>query len=125
MSQEDDDIFVFGQPITSTVCDDVDFQDFRAKTTEASVTVTEDAKKKTILAKETDAARHKVVPIGIARAIAKGRLVVRMTQKQLSTRLNMDNKHLAAIESGTAIYNTSELHRIRIFLGLPKWDGHP
>ena len=118
---KEDDILVFQQPTTADPFGDVDVSHFMSKERVCTVTVTEEAKVQIGLARQTDAARHKAVPIGIARAIARGRIAVNMTQKQLSTRLNMDNKLIAAIEAGTAVYNPSDLHRIRIFLGLPKW----
>lgn len=88
---------------------------------EATVQNSHEDKLKNVLSRETDAKRNELVPSGIARALAKGRVAVAMTQRQLATRLNIDRNHLAAIEAGTAVFDAQEIRRIRLFLGLPKF----
>ncbi len=123
---DDDDeehIFQFERPVGVTAIDRVDFERFQAKVHVETTQLTHDAVIKQQLSKENDAQRHKTVPPSIARAIAKGRVSVGMTQKQLATRVNMDSARIAAIEAATAVYNSQELMKIRKFLGLPKWDA--
>ena len=121
----DDDVTLFGQPIIDdpfSAAPSFDFDNSRKLEADMKIQTTHDDKVKKVLARETDAARHKTVPNGIARALAKGRIAVSMTQRQLAARLNVDYKHIAAIEAGTAIYDAPEIRKMRLFLGLTKFD---
>jgi ribosome-binding protein aMBF1 (putative translation factor) len=62
--------------------------------------------------------RHKRIASENARLISLARNQLKMTQKQLSTKLSIDQAHLAAIEAGTAINNPAEIAKIKRFLGL-------
>ena len=117
---DDDEIVQFERP-NADEFGGIDFERFQAKGQVETRELTHDAVVKQQLSKETDAQRHKVVPVSIARAIAKGRVAVGLTQKQLATRVNMDSSRVAAIEAATAVYDGQELLKIRRFLGLPKW----
>ena len=122
--ENDDDIIEFGRPKLGDEFDWGIISKLSAPPAldEPKVNMTDEAVQLTRIARETDAARHRKVPSTIAMAIARGRMTVGLTQKQLATRLSIDSKHIAAIEAGTAVYVASELQRIRRFLGLPKFS---
>lgn len=127
----EEEIVLFGRPVTDegssiieqaidrALHDDVFGRPSKSATT-TTTHFSRDVKINKALAAETDAARHKLVPIGTARAIAKGRAAFGLSQRQLATRLSMDVRTIADIESGTAVLNPHDVRRIRIFLGLPK-----
>ena len=129
----EEEIVLFGRPVTDegssiieqaidrALHDDVFGRPSKSATATTTTThFSRDVKINKALAAETDAARHKLVPIGTARAIAKGRAAFGLSQRQLAARLSMDVRTIADIESGTAVLNPHDVRRIRIFLGLPK-----
>ena len=124
----EDDVVLFSRPVDSSsivenAMDQVDrdrMYDSRSMTT-MTTEYSHDVKVQKALARVSDAARHDLVPIGTARAIAKGRASYGLSQQQLATRLSMDVKKIAGIESGTAVFNADDVRRIRIFLGLKKF----
>lgn len=126
---EDEDIASFGRPVEQDAFSFVpgnamNFVNSEKKLEQdVKIQNCHDDKIKTVLARETEAKRHEFVPSGVARALAKGRIAVAMTQRQLAARLNIDKNHVAAIESGTAVYDAQEIRRIRLFLGLPKFES--
>ena len=99
---------------------DWDTKKFEARKEEKTTTTTQHAVFQKSLEKTTDAMRHKKIASDNARLISLARNQLKMTQKQLSTKLSIDQAHLASIEAGTAIHNPTEIAKIKRFLGLCK-----
>lgn len=70
------------------------------------------------LESETEDFHHKKVPMEVAKAIEKGRLVKQLSQDALAKALNMQSRDINAIEKGQAIYNGQVLAKIKRYLGV-------
>jgi ribosome-binding protein aMBF1 (putative translation factor) len=60
------------------------------------------------------------VPKDVAQSIVNGRVAMKLTQKDLAARLNMQLKEIQEIESGRAVYNKQVVGRIKRFLQLDR-----
>jgi ribosome-binding protein aMBF1 (putative translation factor) len=68
------------------------------------------------LEQETEDFHLKKVPTDIGKAIERGRIAKKLTRSQLAQSFNFKEKYIEEIEKGSALYNGSDLARIKRFL---------
>jgi len=64
--------------------------------------------------------KHKIISLNLRQEIQKRRTSQNLTQKDLSTRVNLPTTVINEIESGKAIYNHQHINLIKRYLKIPK-----
>ena len=76
------------------------------------------AAKQRALENETEVFKVETVPITISQEIMKGRNALKMTQKELAQKINVQQSIIASYESGKAIPDHQTLQKIARALGI-------